>query len=279
MISGMALRVLSVTALLACCALASCSTSADDPGPEGTPGTPGPGEYLPGLTATVDQVTEPRAVVVVIPGGAWSQVWDPPGFRPLAEAFADAGLAAVQISYGTAETDAFYPRPVDDVACAAAFAAQQVPDVPVVLVGHSAGAHLAVLTGLRPDTGSGAECPYPAHPADAVVGLAGPYDVERLGNMPENLFGVPQREDPDLWREGNPLTWAAERPDVPFLLVHGTADDLPASFAQTLADALDDAGHPVTLEELAGREHNDLYQADVVADLIIGWIDDTVVSP
>ena len=264
-------RAFAPAAALACgLLLASCSGGADDDA-SGAP--PGSGEYLAGRTATVDLVAEPKAVVVLVPGGAWAQVWDPPGFRPLAEAFVDADLAVVQIAYSTAETDAFYPRPVDDIACAAAFAAEQAPGVPVVLVGHSAGAHLVALTGLAPGRDD-PECPYSPHAADAVVGLAGPYDVSRAGSIAENLFGVAERRDPELWLQGNPSTWVGERLELPFLLMHGEADSqVPVWQTEHLAEALEVAGHPVTVEVLPGREHNDLYQPDVVADLIIGWID------
>lgn len=241
------------------------------------PATPGRGEYLPGRPAVVDVVDEPRAVVVIVPGGAWTQIWDPPGFRPLAETLAGAGLAVVQIGYGTAATQSYYPEPADDVACAVAYAAGEVPDVPVVLVGHSAGAVLAVLTGLVP-RGDDPECPYAPHAADGVVGLAGPYDVERSG-IGENLFGVPVDDDPAAWRDGDPYTWVGERVGVPFLLVHGGADEqLPVSFTRDMGEALADAGHPVRVEVLAGRTHNDLYRADVVADLVLAWVDGTVLA-
>lgn len=238
---------------------------------------PGPGEYLPGRTATVDLVDDPRAVVVIVPGGAWTQIWDPPGFRPLAETFVGADLSVVQVTYSTAETQSYFPRPADDVACAVAYAAEQVPGVPVVLVGHSAGAVLVVLTGLVPGRDD-PECPYPPHAADGVVGLAGPYDIPRSG-IGENLFGVRESEDPELWRDGDPHSWAAERPEVPFLLAHGEADSIPLGFTQGMADALTDGGHPVTVEVLPGREHNDMYRADVVGDLVVGWIEDAVLAP
>jgi acetyl esterase/lipase len=268
MIGAMTRR--AIVAALTCLVLASCSGDPDEPTPEAS-GAPGPEEYLPGLSAIVDLVEDARAVVVIVPGGAWSQIWDPPGFRPLAEALVDAGYAVVQITYRTAETSEFYPLPLQDVECAAAYAADQVPGAPVVLIGHSAGAHLSVLAGLRGESVEG--CPYAAHPADAVVGLAGPYDVEQLGDLAENLFGVPEHQDRDLWHEGNPIAWADERPEVPFLLAHGTADSLPTSFTRNMAEALEGAGHPVTLEVLEGREHNDMYQADVVGGMIIDWLD------
>ena len=269
-------RAPAVVAALACGALlVSCSGTARAPGDASLPAS-GPGEYLPGHEAVVDlPSTEPSAVVVLVPGGGWSTA-DPTGFRPLAAALAEAGLAVVTITYGTSSTGDVYPRPVDDVACAVAFAAEQVPGLPVVLVGHSAGAHLSVMAGLLPDRDDPA-CPYPSHAAEAVVGLAGPYDVGFTGEYGEHLFGVPKNQDPGLWREGNPHTWVAERPDLPFLLVHGEADSLAGVFfTEDMAEALDDAGHPVTVELLPGQEHNDIFEPEVIADLLVGWVLRTV---
>ena len=143
---------LAATALLTGCGSGGENPSTDaDPTPSaGAPTTPGPGEYLAGLPASVDLPTgDPTAVTVLVPGGGWSSA-DPAGLAPLAADLTDNGLAVVTITYGTSGTDAYYPRPVDDVACAVAYAAEQVPDVPVVLVGHSAGAQLVALAGPGP---------------------------------------------------------------------------------------------------------------------------------
>lgn len=270
-------RLLAPAAVVACTLLVAACSGGGAHDDASSPTTPGPGEYLPGLSATVDRVDDPTAVVVLIPGGGWSQIWDPEGFAQLAKALTGGDLAVVQIAYGTAETHTYYPRPADDVACAVGYAAQQVPGVPVVLVGHSAGAPLAVLTGLVPERDD-PTCPYPEHAADGVVGLDGPYDISRSG-IGESFFGVPESKDPELWREGSPYTWVAERPELPFLLAHGGADEMvPVSFTDDMAAALQDAGHPVTVEVLPGMLHNDMYRPDVVAQPIIEWIDGVVAA-
>lgn len=271
---------LAATALLTGCGTGGSNPSTDaDPTPSaGAPTTPGPGEYLPGLPASVDLPTgDPTAVVVLVPGGGWSSA-DPTGLAPLAVHLTDNGLAVVTITYGTSGTDAYYPRPADDVACAVAYATEQVPDVPVVLLGHSAGAHLVALVGLAPERDD-ATCPYPARAADAVVGLAGPYDVTQTGGLAENLFGVPESEDPELWRDGNPLTWTAERPEVPFLLVHGEDDrDVPMSFTDSFATALTEGGHDVTVEKLPDVTHMSVFTPEVVGDLLVAWITQELLS-
>jgi acetyl esterase/lipase len=265
--------VLAAALLLAGCA--ACG-SADPSGPTGS--APGPDEYLPGLEATVELPDgAARAVVLVVPGGGFSAA-DPTGLLPLGEDLAAEGIAAVTITYGHAGTDTFYPEPVDQVRCAIAYAAAQAPEVPVVVVGHSAGANLAMLAGLQP-LRTDVTCPYEPRAADAVVGLAGPYDVHRT-YIGEDLFGVPQAEDPETWRAGNPLTWAAERAEVPTLLVHGTSDELvPVEFTEQMAAALTEGGHDVVTVYPNGARHNDVFLSDWVLEDLVRWVDDVVLAP
>ena len=49
---------------------------------------------------------------------------------------------------------------------------------------------------------------------DRLVGLAGPYDVARVGPLMYPFFGVPPNEDPELWQAGNPLNLVANNPDL-----------------------------------------------------------------
>ena len=235
-------------------------------------GEPVEGEFLAGLPVTVAVPDDPAAVVVLVPGGSW-EVSDPTGFVELGADLATRGLAAVTITYGTADAGAYHPAAVHDIACGISFAAQQVPDVPVVVVGHSAGAHLAALVGLVPEWPADPGCPYPARAADAVVGLAGPYDTARF--RPAGLLG-PDAE-PAGWTESDPHTYVAERPELPFLLVHGDADDnTPMWFTTAFAADLEAEGHPVTVETVAGADHIDVIRPPVVSAIIAGWVTDLV---
>lgn len=228
-------------------------------------------DYLPGLGATVTLPDgEPAAVVVLVPGGSWREA-HPEGLLPLAEDLAGQGYAAVTITYGTDGTGVHFPRPLDDITCAMGFAAEQAPGAPVVVVGHSAGANLALLAGLHPDVAD-PTCPYAHVPAAGVVGLAGPYDVVAQG-IGENLFGVPQADDPALWADGDPFAWADARPDLPVLLVHGESDDVvPTSFTQRLSDALLEGDHEVRTELVPEAGHNDVVRSDVLLPLLTDWL-------
>lgn len=268
-------RAAAVTAV-ALALLAAC----DSESPTQTPsvvGTPGPGEYLPGLAAVVElPVGEPEAVFLVVPGGGFRAA-DPTGLLPLGADLADEGFAAVTITYDHAGTDTYYPRPVEEVACGIAYAAAQAPGVPVVVVGHSAGANLAMLAGLQP-LRTDVSCPYEPHAADALVGLAGPYDVHQ-SRIGEDLFGVPQTQDPEMWRDGDPLTWADARPEVPVLLMHGDADEMvPTWFTESMADALEQGGHDVVARYPEGARHNDLFRSQWLLDPLVDWTEDVVLQ-
>jgi acetyl esterase/lipase len=108
---------------------------------------------------------------------------------------------------------------------------------------------------------------------DALVGLAGPYDVAALADAAMPLFGVYPEEDPAIWSEGNPMTWVAERPTVAVFVGHGEADQVvPLSFSLTFAVALERAGHPVHVERVPGADHDTIYHPDIVEGPLSTWI-------
>ena len=236
--------------------------------------------YLPGLEADVYlPAGGPRSatVVVMVPGGGWTRA-DRAGLGSLAASLADAGVVAVNATYRVAPTSRF-PQPVSDVVCAADFGAARaaragIAPTHVVLLGHSAGAHLAALASLAPDHFRDG-CPWPARDVDGLVGLAGPYDLALLPELAEPLFGATVRQQPEQWRDGTPTSWVAERSPAPsVLLVHGELDDVvPASQSRNFAAALTGAGHVVQLDLLPAGDHGSVYRPEVVAPVLTRWLD------
>lgn len=234
--------------------------------------------YLPGVAADLYRPAPTAArtpVVVLIPGGAWLTA-DRRGLAPLAETLSGAGMFVVNATYRAATAGVRFPVPVSDIVCAVDFAADRARRAgfspgPVIVLGHSSGAHLASLAAL-----AGAHfrkgCPYPPVRVDGFVGLAGPYNVLLLQDVAYPLFGTRAADAPDTWREGNPTTWVGERPDLAVMLAHGTADDLSPTFTRTFAEALEAAGHKVDLRLMSGVDHQDIYQPKVIAGPLIAWI-------
>lgn len=266
--------------------LAACGGGSTDRTPTAAPSGSAPPsiapsrteEYLPGLAADVYEppTPGPGPVVVLIPGGGWVSA-DRSGLAPLAAALAESGMTVVSATYRTSASGAFYPAPLEDVVCAVGFAAARASAAgadphPLVVVGHSAGANLAALAALAPEH-TAASCPYPSVAPDAFAGLAGPYDVAALPEIGVELFGVSVEDDPAMWSDGNPLTHADSRPDVPVLLLHGRDDPVvPVSFTNQFAAALEDGGHRVTVDLVRGADHSGIYRADVAAPRLVEWI-------
>ena len=109
---------------------------------------------------------------------------------------------------------------------------------------------------------------------DRLVGLAGPYDVARLGPLILPFFGVRPNEDPEMWQAGNPLNQVANNPDLASLIMHGEEDGLvDLSLATDFAEALTAAGSEAVVEVVEGARHNEMHDPDVVGDLILAWLD------
>lgn len=100
-----------------------------------------------------------------------------------------------------------------------------------------------------------------------------PYDItEAFPAVAEAFFG-PDRTDPATWDEGNPTAYADQRPEVPALLMHGTADDMvPITFTEDFAAALTDGGHEVTTDYPEGADHLSVLDPAVAGPVIATWL-------
>ncbi len=234
--------------------------------------------FMDGLEATVTLPAAPAGpvpLVVMIPGGGW-QIVDVDSVTPLADDLAARGAAVVTITYRIASDGAYFPVPVEDVACGVAFAFQEVGGMEVsevVVAGHSAGGHMAALVALTPEKFATADCPYEAVAPDAFIGLAGPYDDDQLSvSTACNLFSC-DVADQKAWDGGNPIALADQRPEIPALLVHGTLDDtVYPSVTGEFADALTAGGHDVSMELIDGASHGTVTQPEVVGAVIGEWL-------
>jgi acetyl esterase/lipase len=170
-----------------------------------------------------------------------------------------------------------FPQPVADIVCAVDYAADRARRAgyraaPLVVLGHSSGAHLASLAALA-GTHFRERCPYPPAQPDGLVGLAGPYDITAFSEGVRSLFGASQVQAPAAWHEGSPYTWVRSRPGLAVLLAAGDHDDLVApGFSMAFAAALRAAGHRVRLDIVPGATHFDIYTPGVIASTVAAWI-------
>jgi acetyl esterase/lipase len=238
-------------------------------------------EYLPGLEEDLyvpARVASASAVplVVMIPGGAWVTA-DRSGLAPLASYLSDHDLAVANAAIRGANADFRFPGPVQDVMCAVDAAVDRLRQrgltpAPVVVMGHSSGAHLGALAALGAVEERG-DCPYPHARIDAAVLLSGIYDPALAADVAQPLMGTTPHDDPDGWRSASALTWVANRPDVPVFLAHGDHDQLvPMSSTTGFAAALERAGHAVQMDLVTGADHHEIYSPDAVGSEMVRWI-------
>ncbi len=217
----------------------------------------------------------PFPAVVLVHGGGWV-AGGPSIMRPLARFLTDHGYLTVNTAYTLAGETPGYPAAVEDVTCAIGFAINHPEaDGSVVVLGHSAGAHLAAVAALDGASHSGScTLPGPWVP-DRLVGLAGPYDVSRLGVLMYPFFGGGPAQVPDAWEEGNPMNLIGLNPALSSLLMYGEEDGFIApSFTIDFADALNGSGSEALVEAVEGAHHNEMYLPRFVGDLILAWLED-----
>lgn len=198
--------------------------------------------------------------VVLLHGGYWLAEYDRTHLRPAAEALAALGHTVWLPEYRRiGQEGGGHPGTFDDVAAALDTIGAATPSE-AVLVGHSAGGHLALWSALRHHLPPGSA--WHAKPAiKGVVGLAAVSDVGRA--FAERLGGGAARAlldgRADLLDEVDP----ARLPpcEVPLVLVHGTADrllpvgmsrDFAAGGTSAVLVELADSGHFTLIDPLSG---------------------------
>ncbi len=186
-------------------------------------------------------------VALFLHGGSWNS-GSKDQYRFLGEAFCARGITTVVANYRL-YPEVRFPTFLEDAARAFAWlnaeGREALPRGSRVIVGHSAGAHMAMMLALDRRWLDAAR----AHPPAGVIGLAGPYDFALRGELLRAVFGG---DDPAA---GQPITFA-DRPGPPLLLQHGLADTvvLPVQ-SMRLAARRRDARQPVTLTTYADLGH------------------------
>jgi acetyl esterase/lipase len=184
-------------------------------------------------------------LAIVVHGGAWKATYNLIHTGHLCVALGKAGIATWNVEYRSrGDVGGTWPGAGADVAAAARFVPELAERYPldlerVVLVGHSAGGHLALWAAKQ------AQLP--------VVALAAVSDLresaERVGSagaVAMFMGGVPN-EVPDPYAEASPL--ALLPLGVRQILVHGTKDpEVPYAMSERYVKAAGDEAELITLE-------------------------------
>jgi acetyl esterase/lipase len=187
-------------------------------------------------------------MAVFIHGGFWRARYAADTIMPLAVACAAEGPRPCvwNIEYPrVGMLGGGWPGTALAVAAAVGAAVTQAEGRPVVLIGHSAGGHLALWAAHE-------------HPVACAVSLAGVCDLEGAaeagvghGAVLEFLGADP---DADVYTAASPV---ARLPlGAPSLLIHGDADDVvPIEQSRTFRGAALAVGDACELHELPGGDH------------------------
>ena len=204
------------------------------------------GEH-PEQVAEIWASTPEAPLVVVIHGGFWKQEYDRAHCRGLALALSAIGTTTVLLEYRRVGGGGGWPTTFDDVRVGLRRIVQHHPRASRrVVVGHSAGGHLALWAA--------ATEPLPV--VDAVIGLAPVADLTEMAGVFErsdagdnpvvDLMGGTPEDRPDRYDLADPVR--LPRPDTSVRLLHGARDTVvPLELSTRYAAA--HAG--VTFSELA----------------------------
>lgn len=201
----------------------------------------------------------PHPVAVVIHGGCWSARYGLDLMRPASEALRKDGIATWTIEYRrVGDPGGGWRGTFDDVARGIDHVGALARRFPldtnrVVLVGHSAGGHLALWAAGRHRLG-----------VRGVVGLGAITDLRAYGAGPggcnaavAQLLGGTVEEVPERYAEANPVDLLPLR--VPVRLIQGDRDAIvPSSQGARFAAEANGKGDDVRVGTIARAGHFDL---------------------
>ena len=236
--------------------------------------------YLPAGEQRVDSIP----LVVLVHGGAWQSALGADVFEPLARDLAGRGMAVYNIEYRRVGSGGGWPTTFRDVASAldhVVVVDRQYPQIDTddeLIVGHSAGAQLAVWGGTRHKLEDDEVGARPLFRPTRVVSLAGPLDMTYAATHGDDrivtaLGGTPAQV-PQRYTMVDPIQNID--PDTPVVAVHGTADRMvsPAN-SQRYAAAVVKAGGDAEAVLIPGGNHGSVVTSNApeyprVLDIITG---------
>lgn len=233
--------------------------------------------YAPALARRVP-------LVIFVHGGGW-QIGDKKGGElGHPRVFVDAGYAYASANYRLLQ----YGKPeiaADDIAAAIAYLRSGAdkfgidPDR-IILMGHSAGAHLAALVGLDGHYLANHDVPKTSIRALILLDGAG-YDIAtqvkngRNGDLYRTVFG----NDPAYWSQMSPITYAGTG-DAPATLAHYVATRNDSALqSQALVNRINAAGGRAQASGASGKSHETInrefgYPGDVVTEKSLAFLAD-----
>ncbi|MBS0420333.1 MAG: alpha/beta hydrolase [Proteobacteria bacterium] len=205
------------------------------------------------LDVYAPQDTATHPIVVFFHGGSWT-TGEKSQYEFMGAALATRGYITVVPNYRL-YPEARFPTFVEDSARVVAWVREHAHELrgdadQIVLMGHSAGAHMAAMLALNSDYIERAGVPQ--HSIVGLVGLSGPYALDPNSDTLRTIFAAPYTAAD--WR---PVNFVTDRAP-PALLLHGLADDVVSpTHTEKLRDALLSHNARVETHFYPGRGHAD----------------------
>jgi acetyl esterase/lipase len=185
--------------------------------------------------------SQAQPAAVLIHGGYWRQRYDRSYLTPFVEHLVARGTAVASIEYRRVQGTGGWPETFDDIAAAVDLLPELLGGREIVLVGHSAGGHLALWAAAS------------GHRVSRVVALAPLCDLQRAHELglSDNAVSELLGGNLELLPEVDPMRLLPL--GVPVTVLHGDADTaVPLELSERFAAA---AGGEVTLTVLPGVGH------------------------
>jgi arylformamidase len=199
-------------------------------------------------------------IVIFIHGGEWAK-GDKADVSYKPKFLNEHGIVFVSINYRLSP-DSKHPAHVSDVASAVRWARAHAGEFgadgkKIVLMGHSAGCHLATLTALDPRH-LAREKLKPVDLAGVVAWSGGAYDlVDKMkseGQYPKYIrqaFGDTEA----AWRDASPLSHVGDAPMPPFLFISYEKGNAAHLAAENIAAKIRQAKGQADVQLVEGRTH------------------------
>ena len=243
--------------------------------------------YGPHPRNTVDIYTQgesSRGLLVFVHGGYWDE-GDKSEYLFVANTFTERGYTVALVNYRLVP-EVTFPAYVEDLARAITWLSTQEPyrELPLFLMGHSAGAHIAALVAF--DESYLAEFGLSTEVIEGFLGLAGPYNFLPLG--PDDDRSRAALGNPATYPQTQPINFVDAEDPRTFLAVSLNDKTVNPNNSLSFAQALEDAGGKIEL-----KKYNDLNHATIVGALsgvgrvlnqnlltdVLAFMEDTASSP
>ena len=212
---------------------------------------------------------------IAMHGGSWIG-GDKNYMKDISVFFAERGHTVCNMNYRLSLRFKF-PAPLEDLAALMNYVLKDKTkfklneNLKTVFIGHSAGAHLTALYGLKENEFSS------GHNIDYIVGLAGPYDVfdENVDQDKMGLYDFFMGDADKV--DGSPAQQIKDGESSKYLLLLGDEDDkIPVSQNELFEAALNEKNVYVESYIYAGKHHDTIYKTipdeDEVALAILSFI-------